>query len=281
MQIGIRAHDVRYAPFDELIPAIKDQGFKCIHVALSKSIKEFEPGLSSMTPGLAMYMKRICDKNDIDIAVLGNYLNLCHPDKEVYKETLNKYIAHLRFASVLGCGVVGTETGACNEEYRYDPHNHTVEARDIFIERLKPVISACEQFGVILAIEPVYRHIVYTPERAREVLDAINSPNLQIIFDPVNLLCRENIDRQDDIINETFELLKDDIAVVHLKDFKVEGDDIRSVASGEGELDHKLLMGKIKKYKPYVQCTLEDTVPENAIRAREFVERVYEEVKAE
>lgn len=26
-----------------------------------------------------------------------------------------KYKAHIRFASILGCGVVGTETGAVNE----------------------------------------------------------------------------------------------------------------------------------------------------------------------
>ena len=54
MRIGIRAHDVKYAPLDELIPNIHNQGFHCMHIALSKSIKEFKPEISTMTPGLAM-----------------------------------------------------------------------------------------------------------------------------------------------------------------------------------------------------------------------------------
>ena len=41
MRIGIRAHDVAYAPLNELIPNIHNQGFHCMHIALSKSIKEF------------------------------------------------------------------------------------------------------------------------------------------------------------------------------------------------------------------------------------------------
>ena len=60
MRIGIRAHDVKYAPLDELIPNIHNQGFHCMHIALSKSIKEFKPEISTMTPGLAMYIKELC-----------------------------------------------------------------------------------------------------------------------------------------------------------------------------------------------------------------------------
>ena len=42
-----------------------------------------------------------------------------------------------------------------------------------------------------IAIEPVVKHIVYDARRARTVLDEIGSPNLQILFDPVNLLNME------------------------------------------------------------------------------------------
>ena len=105
--------------------------------------------------------------------------------------------------------------------------NHTEEALQTFIENLRPIVKCAEQFGVIIAIEPVWKHIVCTVERARKVLDAIDSPNLQIIFDPVNLLCVDNIDRQDEIINQAFELLGDEIAVVHCKDYVVEGNELK------------------------------------------------------
>lgn len=278
MRLGIRAHDTKYAPLEELIPNIHNLGFKCMHIALSKSIKEFKPDICTMTPGLAMYMKELCIENKVDIAVLGCYLNLCNPDPEQHKQIVEKYKAHIRFASVLGCGVVGTETGAVNVEYKYEPANHTEEALNLFIENLKPIVKYAEQFGVIVAIEPVWKHIVCTIERARKVLDAIDSPNLQIIFDPVNVLYTGNIDRQDEIIEQAFDLLRDEIAVVHCKDYVVEGDELKSIAAGTGGLNYPLLLKKIKQYKPYVHCTLENTVPENAIATRDFMENLYAQV---
>ena len=278
MRLGIRAHDTKYAPLEELIPNIHNLGFKCMHIALSKSIKEFKPDICTMTPGLAMYMKELCIENKVDIAVLGCYLNLCNPDPEQHKQIVEKYKAHIRFASVLGCGVVGTETGAVNVDYKYEPANHTEEALNLFIENLKPIVKYAEQFGVIVAIEPVWKHIVCTIERARKVLDAIDSPNLQIIFDPVNVLYTGNIDRQDEIIEQAFDLLRDDIAVVHCKDYVVEGDELKSIAAGTGGLNYPLLLKKIKQYKPYVHCTLENTVPENAIATRDFMENLYAQV---
>lgn len=278
MRLGIRAHDTKYAPLDELIPNIHSMGFKCMHIALTKSIKEFTPDICTMTPGLAMHMRELCIENKVDVAVLGCYLNLCNPNPEQHKKIVEKYKANIRFASILGCGVVGTETGAVNEEYKYEPANHTEEALNLFIENLTPIVKYAEQFGVIIAIEPVWKHIVCTIERARKVLDAIDSPNLQIIFDPVNVLYPGNIDRQDEIIEQAFDLLRDEIAVVHCKDFVVEGDDLKSIAAGTGGLNYPLLLKKIKQYKPYVHCTLENTVPENAIATRDFMEKLYAEV---
>lgn len=278
MRLGIRAHDVQYAPIDELIPYIHNQGFKCMHIALKKSIKEFKPTIETMTPGLAMHLKELCTDNKVDVAVLGCYLNLCNPDPEQLAQIMEQYKAHIRFASILGCAVVGTETGAVNTEYKFEPANHSEEALQVFIKNIRPVVEYAEKMGVIFAIEPVYKHVVYNLERARKVLDAINSPNLQIIFDPVNVLSVDNVKDQDAIIQQAFDLLGDDIAVVHAKDFVVENNEIKSIAAGTGGLNYRLLLKLIKEHKPYVHVTLENTVPENAIATREFMEKTYAEV---
>ena len=277
MRIGIRAHDIAYAPIDQLIPNIHAQGFHCVHIALSKSIKEFKPEVETMTPGLAMHMKEICRKNDVDVAVLGCYLNLCNPDPEQHAKIVEKYKANIRFASVLGCGVVGTETGAVNVEYKYEPANHSEHALELFIQNLRPVVEYAEKMGVIFAIEPVYKHIVYNVERARRVLDEIDSPNLQIIFDPVNLLSVDNYKDQDKIIEQAFELLGKDIAVVHAKDYVEKDGEIVSIAAGTGGMNYPLFLKLVKQHKPYVHVTLENTLPENAIATREFMERTYAE----
>lgn len=279
MRIGIRAHDMEQAPLDELMANIHKKGFHCTQLALSKAIHDFKVSNSVMTPGLAMYIKELCIENKVDIAVLGCYLNLCNPDEAKHKEIVEKYKAHIRFASILGCGVVGTETGAVNVEYKYEPANHSEEALDLFIKNVRPIVEYAEKMGVIFAIEPVYKHIVCNVKRARKVLDEINSPNLQIIFDPVNLLYPGNIDKQDEIIEEAFELLGDDIAVIHCKDYRVDElkNELVSIPSGQGSFNYPLLMKKIKEHKPYVHISLENTKPENAIATREFVEKVYAE----
>lgn len=276
MQLGIRVHDGEKLPLEELLPVLKSRGFKCGHIALSKSISQYSVGVPALTPGLAMYLRKLFAANDLDIAVLGCYLNLATPDADALKANTEKYMANIRFASHLGCGVVGTETGAPNKEYKYEPACHTDEALETFITNLRPVVEYAEKMGVILAIEPVWKHIVYSPKRARIVLDRISSPNLQIIFDPVNLLCYNNYKDRDAIFAEAMELLGKDIAVVHIKDFVVKDNDLVSVAAGQGEMNYDEIIRFIKKEKPYIHVTLENTVPENAEQSRKLIQSIWD-----
>lgn len=278
MQLGLRLHDAKQGTLEERLTIAKEQGFSCAHLALSKVIKEFPVNDVALTPGLAMYLRNLFLKKEIDVAVLGCYLNLAHPDPEQLRKIQNTYLSYIRLASVLGCGVVGTETGAPNAQYRFEPACHSEEALKLFIQNLKPVIAYAEAMGVIMAIEPVRTHIVSTPQRARQVIDEIASPNLQIIWDPVNLLAMDNYHQQREVTQEAIELLGDYIAVVHMKDFVVQDKQLKSVASGTGELDYKPILRFIKEKKPFIHCTLEDTVPENAVRAREYIEELYKNI---
>lgn len=277
MQIGIRAHDMERVPVEQLVENIAKKGFKCTQLALSKAIYEVNTDTSAMTPGFALYLKRLFAKNDVDVAVLGCYLNLCDPDEKQLSRTKEIYKAHIRFAALLGCGMVGTETGAVNSQYVYEPANHSEEALQIFIKNLRDIVEYAEKMGVIIGIEPVSNHVVYDCKRARKVLDAINSPNLQIIFDPVNVINGSNYMMQDEIIREAFTLLKEEIACIHVKDFIVETDgSVKSVISGDGILNYDLLMDYVRKYKPFVHVLLEDTNPDNVMFARDFVQDKYD-----
>lgn len=275
MRIGIRAHDMEKLPFEELVQKIHEKGFLCTQLALKKSIREFNVSPEAMTPGMALYMKEIFEKNHVDVAVLGCYLNLANPNADKLAEIKETYKAHIRFASLLGCGVVGTETGAVNEAYCYEEANHSEKALEIFIKSCEEIVHYAEKMGVIFGIEPVYKHIVCDSKRARRVLDAIASPNLQIILDPVNLLSADNCDYQDEIMEEAFDLLGKDIAVIHAKDFKREGNELVSIPAGTGNLHMPVLMKFIKERKPFIHVLLENTKPENAEDVKKFMEMLY------
>lgn len=275
MQFGIRLHDAVQAPIEERLKIVKEQGFTCAHVALSKVISENSVAPQALTPGYAMYLKRLFDKNELDCAVLGCYLNLANPDAAQLKAIQEKYMANIRFAAHLGAGVVGTETGAPNVEYRFEEACWNEESLQIFIKNLRPVVKYAEQMGVLMAIEPVVRHIVCNPVRARRVLDEIGSPNLRIILDPVNLLESYNYEKQDEIIDEAIDLLGKDVAVLHVKDFVIKDGKLVSVPVGQGQCHWDRIMPYMKKEKPYMHATLEDTRPDNAVAALEYIQEIY------
>ena len=213
MQLGIRLHDVNtgLAPEAQSMEAraekAREEGFSCVHLAFSKVMKGVTFDDCALTEGLAMYTKRVFDHKGLDVAVLGCYLNLAHPDPEKLKEIQSRYYGHIRVAALMGASVVGTETGAPNPEYKMDANTHTREALDAFIRGLAPVVECAEHYGVTVAIEPVWKHTVYDADRAVQVLNAIGSHNLRIILDPVNLLYPGNIDTREQVIGDAMEKL--------------------------------------------------------------------------
>ena len=284
MRIGIRLHDVNadgtreQKSLESRAATARQEGFSCVHLALAKCIQNVKFDNAALTEGLAAYIRRVFQKNDLDIAVLGCYLNLAHPDGETVREFQSRYYGNLRVASLAGIGMVGTETGAPNVAYQYDAFTHSSEALHTFLRNLEPVVECAERYGVTIAIEPVWKHIVWNADRALEALRSIGSQNLRIIFDPVNLLCAENADKRDQVIGEAMDKLCDHIAMVHLKDFTRRNGELISVAAGTGEMDYRPILRFLKARKPFIQATLENTSNENAVSSREFLQNLYETI---
>lgn len=281
MQLGIRLHDVNTAlsaekqTMEARTATARAEGFCCVHLAFSKVIGGVTFDAAALTEGLGAYAKNVFARAGLDVAVLGCYLNLAHPDPAKLGEIQSRYFGHIRVASILGASVVGTETGAPNEQYKLDANTHTDAALDSFIRGLAPVVECAESYGVTMAIEPVWNHIVYNADRALRVLKSIGSHNLRIILDPVNLLYAGNADERDTVFADAIDKLGEHVAVVHLKDFVREGDKLRSIAAGTGEMDYGRVLRFVKERKPFIQATLENTTNENAVAAKTFLEDVY------
>ncbi|MBQ9458620.1 MAG: sugar phosphate isomerase/epimerase [Oscillospiraceae bacterium] len=284
LQIGIRLHDVNaeLSQAEQTLEArakkAREEGFSCVHLALSKCVAGVSFDDAALTEGLAAHVRRVFGQNGLDVAVLGCYLNLAHPDEGKLREFQSRYFAHLRLAAACGAGMVGTETGAPNAAYKLDENTHTDAALHTFLRSLEPVVECAEHWGVTLAIEPVWNHIVYSADRALEAIRSIGSRNLRVIFDPVNLLGMDNSDDRSRVIGEAAEKLCDHIAMVHIKDFVRRDGRLVSVAAGTGEMDYTELCRFMKARKPYIQATLENTSNANAVAAKELIERVYESV---
>lgn len=283
LQLGIRLHDVNAQEPEERqslaarVEKAREEGFSCVHLALSKCLKGISFDEAALNEGLAAYIRRECCERELDIAVLGCYLNLAHPEADKLREIQSRYYGHIRVAALARAGVVGTETGAPNAAYKLDANTHSDEALHTFMRNLEPVLDCAERYGVSVAIEPVWNHIVHTPARAREVLRGLGSRNLRIIFDPVNLLSPENLERREQVLGEAMDTLCDEIAVVHIKDYVRTESGLKSVAAGEGEMDYTALLRFLKARKPYIQATLENTTNQNVLRAAARICGLYRE----
>lgn len=278
MQLGIRLHDTRPLSFEERIGEVHRMGFTCGYLALWKVLEDLSAADEALTPGLAMHIRNVCAGNQVDIAVLGSRLNLADPDKRRVETAIHQYMSHIRFASWLGCGLAEIENGSDGQDSAFTPEWHTEEALKLFISNVRSVVKYAKKMGVVVGLRPAYRHIVWNSQRARRVLDEINSPNLQIIFDPVALLDIPNYTERKAVFEEAIDLLGPDIGAVNLKDFVVREGRLVSMGCGRGEMDYAPILKFMKERKPYIHAILENTTPETGQQAKSYIQRLYNQV---
>jgi len=259
INLGIRAHDVKASSLDELVQTVKDKGLSCVQLALAKSFPELNTSLGSLSPGLAKNIGNVFQQMNIQIAVLGCYINMIHPDQQERQKALDRFKEHIRYARDFGCSVVGTETGNVHAKMGFTVENFREKPFLDVVESVKELVNEAEKFGVIVGIEAGVNHPIYNPMLLKRLLDEVNSHNLQIIFDPVNLLTVENYIYQDEIFKEAIELFGDRIIIVHCKDFVIEDGKLKFASPGKGLLNYDLVMELIKPKKPYIQFLLEST----------------------
>jgi sugar phosphate isomerase/epimerase len=274
MKIGIRLHDTIEGTLEQRLAFVRGQGFECVHLALSKTLPDFrmEDAPEKLArPEFAEEIRGTFERTGMDCAVLGCYLNLTHPREEERLRTREIYFAHLAFAGKTGAWMVGSETPAHPDSPLAADAPRSEEAFRFFLDQLRPIVRRAEEENVIMAIEPVYSHIVSTPERAERMLEGIHSDHLKIILDAVNLLGSGNLERRDAVLEEAMRRLGDRVALLHMKDYRRENGQLPAMACGEGEMDYRALMAFARERD--LSMTLENTVPENAVRARETLIR--------
>ncbi len=275
MNIGIRLHDTAPGTLKERLAFARAQGFSCAHVALSKVLDDFamEEAPEKLTEEYALRVRETFEESGLECAVLGCYLNLADPDPERRAQTQKIYKAHLRFAAKIGARVVGTETYANPESVFADPAPQSEEAFRLLLDSLKPVVRCAEETGAVLAVEPVWSHIISTPERAARMLEELPSDHLQIILDAVNLISPQEAGQAEEMIRKAISLLGERVRILHMKDYVItpEGE-MDACACGLGSMNYEQLLSFAGERN--IPMTLENTVPENAEEARLCLERI-------
>jgi sugar phosphate isomerase/epimerase len=261
MKLGVRAHDFGKLPATELACRIARHGLESIQLAPTKAIEGFDTDIGRLTPGFATSIRDAFHSQGIQIAVLGCYINLGDRDEARRRPQLERFKEYIRFARDFGCSVVGTETGSLNADFSRHPDNGGEEAFGTVRAGILELVREAERFGVFVGIEAVERYVISSPRRLRRLIDEVNSPNLRVIYDPVNLLWSSNCNRQQEIMEEAQALLGDRICTVHAKDFTIQDGEFRELPAGAGRLDYPKVIRWLKDQKPGIDILLENTDP--------------------
>ncbi len=276
MQFGFRAHDFGRMTIDTIARTFAAFAPVPIQLALHKALVDPPPHLGAKSPAYAKNIRTTLAQRGISIGVLGCYINPVHPDDEVLDSSLLKFEEHLRYASDFGCLVVGTETGSANADCSFHPQTSSERNFDRLCRSVERLVRTAGRYGAIVGVEAVARqHTIDSCGKMVRLLDRIDSPSLQAIYDPVNLLPWEGLaevdgslgavpsrEIQHTFFSQAFSAFGDRIVAIHLKDFRyVDGWKQGSLPPLTGDLDTVGLRELVARHRPDIDILLENCEP--------------------
>lgn len=271
--IGVRGHDIGILSAKGLAQAVREMGFDGIQLVPYKAIEGIDGVPGTMTDDLAQAIGAAFSEEHVAIAMVGSYYNMI--DDEVAEEGTLRFKEYLKQVKALGGQLVGTETGSYMKNWTYHPDNHSEEALQRVIKVFKDLVAEAEKLGVNVGIEGAYHHVVSTPKRLKQVLDAVDSPNLKVILDPYNFIYPGNYQTCHQIIDEAFELYGDAIVLIHAKDYVVDGDELKMVGIGDGIMDYQHIAAKVKATQQDIAIITEGVTGEDLPRSLAFLRRLF------
>ncbi|MDL4840286.1 sugar phosphate isomerase/epimerase family protein [Aquibacillus rhizosphaerae] len=277
LNLGIRAHDIDLHEPESIAKEVSKKGLSSVQLALGKSFKDFKTASGCLSTGYANHIRDEFKNQGVNIAILGCYINMIHPEKQARKNLLTRFKEHIRFARDFGCTIVGSETGNVYAKMGYTEDNFHEKPFLEVVDSVRELVKEAEKFGVIVGIEGGINHPVHTPELMKRLLDTIESNNLQVIFDPANFISMDNYKEQEKVVEQAFHLFGDRIVAIHAKDFVIEDNWIKMVPVGEGLLNYDFIFKWLKQNKPFIHILLENTKEPYIDDSITYLEKKYDE----
>lgn len=237
MEIGIFARTFEAPSLAGVLDAVASHDIR--HIQLNTSCM----GLSDMPDGLdaaaCKKARQEIDARNIKVVSLSATYNMIHPDPAARSRGMRRLAVLASRAAELGADLLTLCTGTRNPDnmWRDHPQNSSAEAWSDLLVAMEQAVALAEEYDVRLGIEPEVSNVVSSPGKARELMDAMRSNRITIVMDGANVFPRGTIHRQQEILDQAFDLLGDRIALAHAKDLSRDGE-AGHEAAGTGLLDY-------------------------------------------
>ena len=165
-------------------------------------------------------------------------------------------------------------------DFRVTEESYTEDAYQLLLRSMREIVAAAEKLGVIVGVEGVFNHTLYSPARMKRFLEDIDSPNVEVILDAVNLIHPEQAEpeAQKEVIDRAFAYYGDRIGALHVKDFVFDGQEQLFRHVGDGLFRYEPLMRHVKERKPHIAMLLENSSRERYHEDVKFLQTIYDRV---
>lgn len=254
MKIGVRAHDFGRREIGEMAGLLHDEEYEAAQLALPKAFMGIE-SYDDITQEKLEQIRTSFEKQNIDIAVFGCYMDLGNPDENVRRYAVDTLKKSMTWAKELGAHVVGTETAypRLNWELRQ-------QWKPFMMDSILRVMEEAVRVDMPLAIEPVWWHPLEDLETTMEVLEKVgDAAHLRMIFDASNLLKHPETTDQDACWTRWLDAVGDVIDVMHIKDFSLDRRKIyQPEALGAGVMDYTAISRWLEKQEREIYLLREE-----------------------
>ena len=227
MHIGLMEGTIHRETLEETLDAVVAQDIYFLQYHISKS-----------GPSITKIRKAIDDRQIKIVALSGTY-NMIDPDVQKREAGLDKLRYVAGQCQPLGTSIVTLCTGSRDPHsmWRAHPDNSSVDAWDDLVQSTEKALEIAEEYGITLAMEPEVSNVIDSAQKARRLIDEMQSPYLKVVMDGANIFHKGELQKMQDILDETFTLLGEDIVLAHAKDLDRDGE-AGHLAAGTGLLDY-------------------------------------------
>lgn len=244
MRLGIFAKTFPRLSLEDTLDAVRVYGIGCVQ--FNMSCAGLPPLPETIPSELANRIGEEMNRRGLEMSAVSGTFNMIHPNAEKRREGLRRLGVLAGTCGRLGTSVITLCTGTRDPEdmWQHHPDNGTPGAWRDLLTSVERALEIAEEHRVTLAFEPEVNNVIDSAENARRLMDEMMSSRLKVVMDAANLFRQGELSRLDEVLQEAFDLLGDDIVLAHAKDVKNTGE---VFAAGCGELDYDRYLENLRE----------------------------------
>jgi len=237
MQIGIFSKTFARSTLADVLDAVAAHGLQ--HVQFNLDCAGLDPMPDVIDDATCDVIRQALAARGIQMAAISGTFNMIHPDLSQRQLGLQRLRVLAAACKRLDTQVITLCTGTRDSisMWRRHPDNDSTEAWQEMLASMQVAATIAAEFNVTLGFEPEVSNVVDSARKGRRLLDTIQSPHLKVVMDGANVFHAGELPRMRAVLDETFELLGNDIVLAHAKDLSQDGEAGHD-AAGTGLLDY-------------------------------------------